>query len=110
MRESSATESLIAALLPLEGVTLGSGRRGFGSDSLCVNGKIFAIPSSDGLVLKLPRARVAQLIASGDGTPFDGGKGRPMKEWVVLGSAAEDRWLDLAMEALSFVGAGFNES
>jgi hypothetical protein len=106
MTESSATESLIAALLPLQGVTLGSGRRGFGSDSLCINGKIFAIPRSDGLVLKLPGARVTQLIASGDGTPFDGGKGKPMKEWVVIGPTAEDHWLDLAKEALSFVGAG----
>ena len=102
---ASATESLIAALLGMDGVTLGSGRRGFGSDSLCVRGKIFAIPKSGGLVLKLPSARVAQLIASGDGTPFDGGKGKPMKEWVVLSSTAEDRWLDLAKEALTFVGA-----
>ncbi len=36
------------------GVTLGSGRRGFGSDALQVDGRIFAMARRGGLVLKLP--------------------------------------------------------
>jgi hypothetical protein len=99
-------DTLVEALAHLDGVTLGSGRRGFGSDALCVHGRIFAIPRADGLVLKLPGQRVAELIASGDGLPFDAGKGRPMQEWVVLGLAAEPRWLPLAKEARAFVAAG----
>ncbi len=56
-----------------------------------------------GLVLKLPRARVAELVACGEGVPFTAGRGRPMKEWVVLDERAEKLWLALATEALDFV-------
>jgi uncharacterized protein (TIGR03086 family) len=94
--------ALVEALSPLDGVTIGSGRRGFGADALCADGRIFAIPRPSGLVLKLPSQRVAKLIATGDGLPFDAGKGRPMKEWVTLGLLAEERWLQLAHEALAF--------
>jgi hypothetical protein len=98
--------ALIEALSRLDGVTLGAGRRGFGSDALCVDGRIFAMPRPDALVLKLPRQRVAELVASGDGTPFDAGKGRPMKEWVIVGLPAAEQWLHLAQEAHAFVGRG----
>ncbi|RAK61852.1 hypothetical protein DJ021_15805 [Phenylobacterium hankyongense] len=54
------------------------------------------------LLLKLPAARVAELIAAGVGSPFDANKGRPMKEWVTVG--AEAGWLALAREAAAFVG------
>jgi hypothetical protein len=57
------------------------------------------------LVVKLPAARVSALIASGDGTPFDAGKGRPMKEWLALDPGARLDWLTLAKEALAFVAA-----
>jgi hypothetical protein len=99
-------DAVLSALAALDGVSLGSGSRGFGSDSLCVQGRIFAIPRSDGLVLKLPAARVAELIASGEGSPFDAGKGKPMREWIVLGKLADDRALALGKEALAFVGGG----
>ncbi len=59
-----------------------------------------------GLVLKLPRDRVAGLVASGDGTTFDAGKGKPMKEWVVVRKGSNSHWLSLAEEALAFVGGG----
>jgi hypothetical protein len=97
--------SVVQALSALDGVSLGSGRRGFGSNALCVDGRIFAIPRPDGLVLKLPRQRVAELLASGQGRPFDAGKGKPMQEWVVLGRLPEKRLLQLASEALAFVHA-----
>ncbi len=96
-------EAIAEALTPIEGVTAGSGRRGFGSDALQVHGRIFAMARHGGIVLKLPGERVAELVAGGDGTPFDAGKGRPMKEWVVLSQRAQERWLPLAREALAFV-------
>jgi hypothetical protein len=94
---------IVHALARAEGVSVGSGRRGFGSDALQADGLIFAMASRGGLVLKLPGERVAELVASGDGRRFDAGKGRPMKEWVVIGPPAGTRWLELAREALAFV-------
>jgi hypothetical protein len=96
--------ALVAALSSLDGVTLGSGRRGFGANALCADGRIFAMPGRGGLALKLPSTRVAELVACGDGMPFDAGKGRPMKEWVVaVERLTDERWLQLTNEALAFV-------
>ena len=93
---------LVDALAGRDGVTLGSGGRGFGAGALQVDGRIFAMLSGGRLVLKLPRERVAALISMGDGLPFDAGKGRPMKEWVALADRSDDRWLALANEARAF--------
>ena len=80
-----------------------SGRRRFGASALTVNGSIFAMVQDGRLVVKLPRERVAGLIADGTGQPFDAGKGRPMKEWVAVPNADDATWRDLAEEALAFV-------
>lgn len=96
--------ALVEALGGEAGVSLGSGRRGFGSDALHVDGHIFAMVTDGRLVLKLPTARVATIIGNGDGFPFDAGKGRPMKEWVALADHDRVRWRELALEALAFVG------
>lgn len=99
--------AVVDALSGERGVTVGSpDGRGFGSSALKVNGKIFAMLSSqDAFVVKLPRARVDALVASGDGTRFDPGHGRQMKEWLALATASTLDWLTLAEEALVFVGA-----
>jgi hypothetical protein len=81
------------------------GRRGFGSSALKVNGSIFAMISGGKLVVKLPHHRVATLMSSGVGTPFDAGKGHPMKEWLTVTADDMDSWLALAREALDFVGS-----
>ena len=97
-------DRLAAAFADRAGVTVGEGR-GFGSGTLRAGGRIFAMRNDAGLALKLPAGRVAELLASGEGMPFDAGKGRPMREWVVIPVGAEKRWSALAEEALAFVGA-----
>jgi hypothetical protein len=81
-------------------------RRGFGASALTVNGSIFAMLVPGGsLVVKLPRPRVEELIATGAGCPFDAGKGRPMKEWLTVTGTDPATWRELAEQALAFVGA-----
>jgi hypothetical protein len=77
-------------------------RRGFARGGLMKDGKLFATLRGDELLLKLPAARVAALIASGQGAPFDANKGKPMNEWVLAGMNAG--WDALALEAAAFVG------
>ena len=98
-------EALIAAFAGRDGVTVG-GRRGFGANALQVDGRIFAMSNELGIVLKLPRDRVAALVASGEGRSFDAGKGRPMKEWVIVPWESGGASRSLAEEALAFVAAG----
>jgi hypothetical protein len=75
--------SLVEALAGRDGAELADGR-GFGSGTLQVRGRIFAMASGGRLILKLPAARVAELISSGEGVAFDAGRGRPMREWIAL--------------------------
>ena len=95
-------ERLVESFADRDGVTVGAGR-GFGSGTLQVGGRIFAMASDNGLVLKLPRTRVAELVAAGDGQPFDAGKNRPLKEWVVVPWNPADVAVELTEEALAFV-------
>ena len=81
-----------------------TGKKGFGSSALQVNGKIFAMVSSAGaFVVKLPRRRVEELEATGVGQKFDPGHGRLMKEWLEVHQVHLPTWRSLALEALSFV-------
>jgi TfoX/Sxy family transcriptional regulator of competence genes len=100
---------LARALADRPEVELAAQRRGFGRGTLQVRGRIFAMISRGRLVLKLPRERVAELIATGDGQPFDAGKGRPLAEWLTLGDSDDTRWRDLAREAADFVSRAGQE-
>ncbi len=99
--------ALVGAFADRPGVTVptGTGRGAFGSTALKVNGSIFAMLVGGQLVVKLPRDRVAALVADGIGRPFDAGKGTPMKEWVSVASGSHRTWLALSDEALDFVGS-----
>lgn len=102
-------DGLVGELLDRPGVGYGRDEPGsanrFGSNALKVGGKIFAMLVRGSLVVKLPRKRVDELVASGEGTRFDPRGGRPMTEWLVLDPASRQDWLALATEALQYVGA-----
>lgn len=94
---------LAEAMTRMDGVAVGSGRRGFGSGALHTNGRIFAMLTRGRLVVKLPRDRVASLVAHSEGLAFDAGKGKPMQEWVAIVTNDPEAWLALATEAREFV-------
>jgi len=85
----------------------GTGKE-FGSGALKVNGKIFAMISSKGeFVVKLSEERVSELVAAGKGSRFDPGRGRVMKEWMVV-TANHAFWIPLAQEARKLLGKTVN--
>ncbi|MEO8179898.1 MAG: hypothetical protein ABI895_13780 [Deltaproteobacteria bacterium] len=55
-----------------------------------------------GLVVKLPKARVAELIESGVGQAF-APAGRIFREWVSVPKPDRGRWLGLLREGIAFV-------
>lgn len=95
--------AIVKAFAGKRGVSAESGR-GFGSSALKVDNRIFAmLASGDRFVVKLPRPRVDAMVAAGEGERFDPRRnGKLMKEWLVVGSRLEARWLPLAQEAYEF--------
>jgi hypothetical protein len=97
-------DGLAAEQLTAPGVTKG---RGLSNEVLKVNNKIFAFVNDGRLVVKLPAARCAALLADGQAVPFTSG-GRTMKEWVAVGLPAvaggDKTWRDLMAEANAYVG------
>jgi hypothetical protein len=53
------------------------------------------------LVVKLPRERVAQLVATGSGETF-APAGRVFREWVAVPAVDRDLWQQLLAEAVEF--------
>jgi len=92
-------EAVAAALGTIPQVTRKTGR-GFASGGLFWRGRLFATLRGDHLLLKLPAARVEALIASALAAPFDANKGKPMREWALVGPDGD--WAALAEEALAF--------
>ena len=91
---------IVAAFTRRRGVTVEPGW-GAGNLVLKLGAKIFAIVGDDRLVVKLPKARVDELVAAKSGTRFDPRKnGRVMKEWLVANARADG--LSLAEEAHAF--------
>jgi TfoX/Sxy family transcriptional regulator of competence genes len=97
-------DDLLAVFAHEPHITLPDGTsKGFGSHALRVRGKIFAMVVRGHLVVKLPKARVDELVNSGDGARFDAHKGKPMQEWLSLDGDSTVDWERLAREALTFV-------
>ncbi|WP_374009925.1 hypothetical protein [Leifsonia sp. LS-T14] len=79
------------------------GPRRFGSDALRVDGSVFCmISSGERFVVKLPAARVQELIAASTGEPFQAGEKTPMRQWLVVTADAPGLWESLAEEAYAF--------
>jgi hypothetical protein len=58
----------------------------------------------DGVVIKLPKERVQELIAAGTGESF-APAGRVFKEWVLVDEAGRRRWRSLLLAGVEFVGS-----
>lgn len=56
-----------------------------------------------GLVVKLPRARVEELVRAGTGQPF-APAGKVFREWVAIPQPDAARWRALLREGIAFVG------
>lgn len=56
-----------------------------------------------GLVVKLPKERVAELVATSMGKPF-GPAGKIFKEWLAVPKPDRRRWRALLKEGIAFVG------
>ncbi len=57
----------------------------------------------DGLVVKLARERVDELIAGGAGQPF-APAGKVFREWVLVEAFDKEQWQSLVRESATFVG------
>jgi len=101
----SRYEDLIDDLLACPGVTPPPGGSGFGRGAVRFQKKIFVMFVRGRLVLKLPEARVDELVAGGEGVRFDANKGTPMREWFSLDPESGLPWLSLGKEALNFAQA-----
>lgn len=81
-------------------------KHAFASNSLRVNGKVFAMVTSlGGITFKLPQGVVSAYVAAGQGKHFDANKGVPMKEWFTLAADSTLDPVELAETAYRFVGA-----
>jgi len=72
-----------------------------------VDGEFLALVDfkGSGLVVKLPRERVQELIDQGVGQPF-APAGKVFKEWVGVPTRDRRRWRSLLREGVAFVAPG----
>jgi len=75
------------------------------SAGLKTNTKFYAFATADDVIVKLPAARVGELVETGQGLPCSPRPGRPMKEWVQIPAPDEESCLSYVLEARSFVSA-----
>ncbi|MFI9103040.1 hypothetical protein ACIGXA_21205 [Streptomyces fildesensis] len=73
------------------------------SPGLKAAGRFYAFTTRHDLVVKLPAARVTELIAGGAGRACDPRGGHPMRQWVRLTPADEHACVAYLQEARDFV-------
>ena len=74
---------------------------GSGAQGLKYGKKLFAMFSKGDLLIKLSQERVTEVIASGEGLPYDPGTGKPMKNMVLIPVSKKDLWIKYCEEAKS---------
>ena len=99
MADDDRWEQLVA---DVEGGDVTRGKM-FGSAGLRTGTKFFAIWWHEQLVVKLPPARLTELVEAGQGQPFEPMEGRRMNGWIVLDDAAD--WPPVVQEAGAYVAA-----
>jgi hypothetical protein len=97
---SEAYKTLVETLTEYPEVTQ-SQKSGFGS-GLRKDGKVFAMLVKGKLCVKLPEQLVEEVLVKGEGELYMSG-GRPTKDWVLIDSDDEERWLALANSAMDYV-------
>jgi TfoX-like protein len=81
-------------------------KRMFGSDALCVDGKIACFVNGSGrLVAKLPEETSERLQRLGLAEPMALGGRKPMRGWFSVPLAEDVDWFALAAEAVAHVHA-----
>lgn len=100
--EARAHFDVIAKELKPAGVATGSL---FGKPALKIGTRAFACQFRDGVAFKLSPDALAQALELTGAELFDpSGKGRPMREWGQVPVDHAPRWLELARQALLYVG------
>lgn len=75
----------------------------FGSEGLRVRGKVFAfVGYRASLMLKVPEARADEIVAAGIAERMEM-RGRPLREWLIVGPEAAEHWAALTAEAFAYV-------
>lgn len=93
-------DALVTEMSAVDGVSPPAGGRRFGAQALRRHGRIVAMLDGETLVVKLPRARVDELVAAGHGTRYDPRRGTPMREWLSLSPTSPLTWSELTREAV----------
>lgn len=76
------------------------------SPGLKTAGKFYAFATADDLVIKLPAARVEELIRDNAGLACSPRPGIPMKQWVRIPAPDAETCRDYLMKARAFVAEG----
>ena len=71
-------------------------------ESLKIKKKMFAMFNKGRFIVKLPKERVAALLDSKEGQPYDPGTGTIMKEWIIIPEQHSDKWIDYTQEAKTY--------
>jgi hypothetical protein len=76
----------------------------FGFRCIRASSQFVGMPAGNQLWVKLPEARVSELIDDGVGVVC-APNGRPFREWVGILAIDEDLWMDLLTASIDFVRA-----
>ncbi len=93
-------DPIVEPLLKMPDVDVG---RMFGSEGVRIRGKVFAFLGFDGtLMAKLPTARIDDLVQAGTARRMIM-KGRPLREWVEVGTDQAEAWAGIIHDARAFL-------